>query len=276
MESWCFTVSWILRPQKREYDMVTWKHALILSICLFWIVSASKAENTLIIATGEYPPFISESPEDSFLTDLFDEIGREMGVSFKFKFLPWKRCELEVEELKAWGAIPYMRSPEREQKFYFSDDWLIIGRVLFFTYSPDGRKQQIPYEELTDLKGYRFGGIIGYFYENMFRKAGLNVEYLTSEEQNFRKLQLGRIDLFPVGEATGWYRIKKLFPPEEVGKFFTLTKPLTKGSGDFLLTSKQYPNTRNLLVRFNLALKKLKENGTYQKILEQHGIVMTY
>lgn len=259
-----------------EHAMVTWRYLLILIACMFCMVSTSEAETTLIITTGEYPPFISERSEDSFLTDLFHEIGKEMGVTFQFRFRPWRRCEAEVERLEAWGAIPYSRNPEREKKFYFSDDWLIIGRSLFFAYTPDGRKQQIPYEKLSDLKGYRIGGILGYYYEKWFREAALDVEYIASEELNFRKLQGGRIDLFPVGEAAGWYQIKKLFPPEEVEKFFTLTKPLTVGIGDFLMTSRQYPNARHLLNRFNLALKRLKEKGVYQKILEQHGIVMKY
>ncbi len=255
--------------------MKIWKHFLILSVCLIGFASTGMAETTLIIATGEYPPYISERPEDSFLTDIFHEIGKEMGVTFTFKFLPWKRCEFAVEGLDVWGAIPYSRNPEREQKFYFSD-YLYVGQTLFFAYSPDGRKPQISYTELTDLKDYRIGGVIGYYYETWFRDAGLNVEYVASEEQNFRKLQAGRIDLFPVGEGTGWYRIKALFPPEEVGKFFTLTKPLRAGGGDFLMTSKQYPDTQNLLTRFNFALKTIKDNGFYQKILDQHGVVVTY
>jgi polar amino acid transport system substrate-binding protein len=255
--------------------MKTWKHVLILSALMFGMTSMCEAETTLIIATSDYPPYVSERPEDSFLTAIFHAVGKEMGVIFTFTFLPWKRCEIAVENLDAWGAIPYSRTPEREKIFYFSD-YLYVGQTLFFAYSPEGRKPQIPYTKLTDLKSYRIGGVIGYYYESWFRDAGLNVEYVASEEQNFRKLQRGRIDLFPVGEGTGWYRIKELFPPEEVEKFFTLSKPLRAGGGDFLMTSKEYPESQTLLNRFNAALKTIKDTGVYQQILDRYGIVVTY
>jgi polar amino acid transport system substrate-binding protein len=255
--------------------MKAWKYVLVISVCMLGMSSKSNAETTLIIATGEYPPFISERPEESFLTNIFHEIAKEMGVAFRFTFMPWKRCELAVEELEVWGAIPYARTPERDKKYYFSD-YLYIGQTLFFGYSPDGRKKQVSYRELNDLKDYRIGGVIGYYYEPWFREAGLNVEYVASEEQSFHKLRKGRIDFFPLGDGTGWYRIKKMFPPEEVKNFYTLTKPLRAGGGDFLMTSKQYPDTQALLAKFNLALKTIKDNGIYQKIVDQHGIAVRY
>ena len=253
--------------------MIIWKRFIIFSLCMTVFTSAGMAETTLVIATGEYPPYVSERPEESFLTDIFHEVAKEMGVTFEFKFMPWKRCEDAVEELKAWGAIPYTATPEREQKFYFSDP-LYFVQSLFFAHSRDGRRPQIPYNELTDLKNYRIGGVLGYYYEKPFREAGLKVEYVPTGEQNFRKLRAGRIDLTPSVEGIGWYLIKKLFPPEEVGNFFTLPTPLNTG-GDFLITSKRYPDTQNLLARFNTALKKIKEDGVFQKVLDQHEIVLT-
>jgi polar amino acid transport system substrate-binding protein len=69
--------------------------------------------------------------------------------------------------------------------------------------------------------------------------------------------------------------IRTLFPPEEVEKFFTLEKPLHVGA-NYLMTSKQYPDGQNLLARFNAALKTIQENGVYQHIADQHGLVLTY
>ena len=254
--------------------MITWKHVVVLSVCVFGMLSTGAAETTLIIATGEYPPYISERKDESFLTDVFESVGKEMGVTFVFKFMPWKRCELALEELTAWGAIPYAPTPEREQKFYYSDP-LYFRQSVFFAHSVDEKKPQIPYATLTDLKGYRIGGVLGYYYEQPFREAGLKVEYVSTEEQNFKKLGTGRVDLAPADEVLGWYFIKKLFPPEEKDAFFTLPTPLSTG-GDFLITSKQYPETQTLLANFNRALKMIKENGVYQKILEQYGIALTY
>ena len=254
--------------------MLTWKQFVLLCIFLFGFISTGAAETTLTIATGELPPYVSEQPENSFLTDLFAEIAKEMGVKLEFKFLPWKRCEKYVEELKACAAIPYVPTPERVQKFDFSEP-LYTKQTKFFCYSPDITKKSIVYKELSDLKNYRIGGVRGYFYEKIFLDAGLNVDLVTTEEQNFRKLQAGRVDLIPALETLGWYMISKLFPPEEVEKFFTLEKPLDVGA-NYLMMSKQYPDAQNLMAKFNAALKAVKDSGVYQQVAKKHGLVLTY
>lgn len=253
--------------------MSTWRLLFILIVCVIGFSSKVSAATTLVIATGELPPYVSENKNESFLTEVLNEVAREMGVKFEFKFMPWKRCELALENQDAWGAVPYVQTPERGKKYYFSEK-LFNRQAKFFSYSPDGRRKQIPYAGLSDLKGYVIGGVRGYYYEQPLLQAGLQVELVTTDEQNFRKLKAGKVDLIPSDEVVGFYIIKKRFPME-AGNFSTLPNPLD-ASGDHLMTSKKYPDTQRLLVRFNAALKKVKENGIYQRILDKHGVVLTY
>jgi len=250
--------------------MSTYRHFFILCSCVIAFTSNALAETTLVIATGELPPYVSKDPKQSFLTEVFQEAGREMGVTFEFRFMPWKRCEIAVEKLEAWGAIPYVRTPEREMKFYFSEK-LFERQAKFFYYSPSATPKQISYAQLADLKGYRVGGVRGYYYEKWLVDAGLNVEFVTTDDQNFLMLKAGRVDLIPSDEVVGFHIIQNRFP-SETGSFFTIAKPLD-ASGDYLMTSKQYPATQKLLAKFNLALKKIKENGVYKSILVKRGVV---
>jgi len=253
--------------------MSTWRLFLIIGACVMGLASEGLAETTLIIATGELPPFVSENRDDSFLTEVLHEVAREMGVTFVFRFMPWKRCELAVDKLEAWGMMPYVPNAERKKKYYYSEK-LYNRQSKFFFYDPTGTRKQIPYAALSDLKGYRIGGVRGYYYEQAFLEAGLHVEFATSEEQNWQKLKAGRVDLIPAEEVNGFYMIRKLFP-REAGNFFTLSKPLSV-SGIYLMTSKKYPDTQNLLAKFNTALRKVKENGIAQRILDRHGVVLIY
>jgi len=253
--------------------MSTFRLFLILWVCVIGFSAKGLAETTLVIATGELPPYVSEIKNESFLTEVLHEVGREMGVNFVFKFMPWKRCELALESHEAWGAVPYVQIPERDKKYYFSEK-LLNRQSKFFYYSPDGKQKQIPYAELSDLKGYIIGGVRGYYYEQTLLQAGLHVELVTTDELNFRKLKAGKVDLIPSDEVVGFYIIRKRYP-REVGNFFMLSKPLDELT-DHLMTSKNYPDTQRLLTRFNAALKKIKENGVYQRILDTHGVVMTF
>jgi polar amino acid transport system substrate-binding protein len=253
--------------------MSTLRLFIILIICGIGYPSEGSAQTTLIIATGELPPYVSTNPEESVMTEILHEVSHEMGVRFDFRFMPWKRCMTAVEELEAWGAIPYVLTPEREKKFYFSEK-LFNREGKFFYYNLKGTTKQIPYARLSDLKSYIIGGVRGYYYEQSLLGAGLNVEFVTADEQNFWKLRAGKVDLIIADEVVGHYIIRKRFPLE-AGNFFTLSKPLDV-IADYLMTSKKYPDTQKLLIKFNMALKKIKKIGVYQRILDKHGVVLTY
>lgn len=257
---------------KIRYPIRTLFKQVALSLCLICFSSHVFAETELIIATGEVPPYVSKKPEQSCLTEILHAVANEMGVKFVFKFMPWKRCEQSVENLKVWAAVPYLVTPEREKKFYFSIS-LYNRQVKFFYYSPGGKNKNITYSELKDLKDYRIGGVRGYYYKKQFLDAGLELDLVNTEEQNFKKLVGGRVDLIPADETLGWYMIRTLFSPEEIGNFFTIAKPFNR-SDIFLMTSKHYPNTQKLLTKFNTALKKIKENSVYQKIADKYGLML--
>jgi polar amino acid transport system substrate-binding protein len=252
-----------------------WIRYLLLAMGLVgWGMSALAAAQaplpTLVIVSGELPPYVSERREQSFLSTLFQEIGREMGVNFEFRFMPWRRCEMAVEELQAWGAVPYVPTPERERKHLFSEP-LYAKQTKFFHYSPAGPHPAQDYARLDELRPYRMGGVRGFYYEQMFIDAGLQAEYAASEEQSFRKLRAGRVDLVPAVEAVGRDMISTLFPPEEQRHFHTLDRPLHVGF-NFLMSSRQYPGSAALMSRFNEVLAKLRRNGVYAAVAAQHGL----
>ena len=233
------------------------------------------AETELLIGTGEFPPYTSENRDHSFLTTVLEEVGKEMGVKFKFEFMPWARCVREAEDLELWGVIPYVKNPEREEKFYFSDS-LYYAVTKFFYYSRDGKKKNIKYRKLTDLKRYTIGGILGYYYVDDLTKAGLNLELVVDEKQNVSKAMKGRIDLFLMNETAGWYIIKQNYPPSQANNFIMLEKSFGESKAAYLMTSKNYPDNKQLLSRFNKALETVKKNGTYQKIINKADVTVTF
>ena len=72
-------------------------------------------------------------------------------------------------------------------------------------------------------------------------------------------------------EVVGWQLIRKHFP-NEVENFAVLEKPL-KTKPNYLLASKQFQNSEMILKRFNLALKKTKENGKFDAIYNKYNLL---
>jgi len=256
--------------------MVALSHTVILTSILFLLFAtpAISQDNELVIATDSLPPIISKNNGGSYIIEVFNEVAKEMGVTFKYKFLPWKRCEYAVKNNEAWGAIPYIETEERNKQFNFSIP-IYKSHIKFFYYSSERHSQQIPFSKLADLKGLRIGGILGYYYIKTFTDAGLEVELVPDEEQNLMRLATGRVNLIAMNETTGWYLINKNFSAEQVKNFGTLDRSLSFHDAS-LMTSKNYPNTQEILKRFNSALLKIKENGTYQRIIDKHGIAISY
>ncbi|KJE34345.1 ABC transporter substrate-binding protein [Thalassospira sp. HJ] len=255
-------------------------YRLAVAVLSFLILPLiARAEETLVIATNIYPPYVNEDVENSFLPELFAEIGTEMGVTFEIRILPWRRCEQSVSDLEAWGAIPYTHTEERDLKYLFSDT-LYVSDSKFFAYS-DLLKESFSlppktFQTFADLQSWNIGGIQGYYYEEIFAEAGLTVDYVRSESQGFELLAANRIDLFPASVTVGWHTIRSMFPPEIANNFYTLDKPLSDGGTLHLMTSKDYPNTDILLKRFNTAMAKIKSSGTYAQLAEKHGLVLRY
>ena len=222
------------------------------------------------LATGEWSPFTSESlPEFGFASEIVKEAFNVQGIEVEFKFFPWKRCEALVKNGEVLATFPYKKTEKRSEKFIFSKS--ILTTKNFFYYVKNGKDFQ--YEDLSDLQGYKIGGVLGYFYKPIFEKAGLNVEYSSKEVHCLKKLLAGRIDLYPGNQIPTWELIKNELP-DQVDKFATLPKPFLKGE-NHLMFSKDNPMADKYIEIFNKGLKKIKDSGKYDKIVKKHGIKLT-
>ena len=212
----------------------------------------------LLLVTGEWPPYTSASmPDGGCLTPIVAEAARRMGYRPRIDFYPWRRAEAAVREGTAFAAFPYASSPERERSFNFSDP-LWITRTVFF-YDREHYRGPMRWRSLEDLAALRLGGLLGSYYEPALRGSGLAVEYVNSDEQNFRKLHAGRLDLVPTDELQGWWMIEKLFPRQR-DNFETLI-PAYQSAPSRLMISRGYAQEKTLTLAFNNALSQLQASG---------------
>ncbi len=227
----------------------------------------------LVLATGKWPPYSSEDMEGyGIASRVITEVFRKIGIETEYKFYPWKRGELLIQEGNVFATFPYTRTEERLEKYLFTDEYIIYDKTVFFYYKEHHTKDDFKFEKIEDLTSYNIIGLSGYHYLEKFRKAGLyeKLDITDGEETAFDKLIAGRNDLLPISEAVGWEIIKADFP-EEVDNFDTLDKPLVT-SGFGLMVSKVYPDSEKLLNRFNKAFQTVIESGRYEKILSEYNL----
>ena len=243
---------------------------LLFLVALFfggWTLSAEK----VILATGEWEPLTSENlPGYGCFTELVSAAFQEVGLSPEYRFFPWVRAEAELESGRVFGIFPYTTTAERKAKYDYSDT-IMYSTYKFFYYLPAGKiKPNLTWEKLSELKSYVLGGNPGYWYDKVFRDNGLQVDYVYTEEQNLSKLVAGRVDLVPQEEIVGWQLIRRLYP-KDVDKFATVAQALQQSELSVMI-SRAYPKSASLRAQLNLGLKKIRQNGIYQKILAKYGI----
>ena len=250
----------------------------VLTASAAWGQSPAKTEGAaklqgsarVVLVTGEWAPYTSESMEGKgFFMEIVSAVFKQMGRDYEVSFMPWTRAEDMVKNGDAFAALPYAINDERRVSFNFSDP---VARSTGMLFAVKGGQvaTNFAWKTLADLKPYILGGVRGYWYEGEFKAAGLDVQYTSDEESNMRRFAAKRYDLMPMDELGGWLLIKKV-DPQNVGNYFTLSKPLNS-STLHLMVSRSYPQSAAILVEFNTALTKILKNGVYGAILKKYNL----
>lgn len=226
------------------------------------------AKEVVTIANGEWSPYASkELKYDGLVSRIVKDAFAEAGVEVAYRFLPWKRGYQMAQLGKLDGQMMRSRNAEREKYFVFSDPILESQSAYFHL-----KSYSFDWENLSDLKGRRIGGTIGYNYGAEFlaaeRRKDIAVHRVPTDIQNFKKLVAGRIDIFPCNTIVGYYLINKNLPPADAA-LITHNKRLYVREPLYLLLSKKTAGHKELVQRFNVGLKALRERGVVDRYIQE-------
>lgn len=245
-----------------------------VAIILWWLLSLSFAglarAETVTIATGEFPPWTSESARyGGFVNRVVAAAFSRVGIDVKFSYMPWKRAEAETRVGRYDASAFWFASQSGEGDFILSEPISSHKEVFFHLKS----KPFPHWETLSDLHAVKIGATLGYTYTSEFWELAhdgkINVEVAARDELNLKKVAIGRIDAFPVDEMTGWLLLSnpKLFLPGVKNMFATEARSLRSTSG-YLRFPRHQPRTSRLMVKFNAGLLAMKNDGTYERYLQ--------
>ena len=233
---------------------------------LLWLALSAApvfAVDTVRLAVGEWVPYTSEvHPEGRMLQTVVTEAFKLEGVSVVYGYFPWKRSYIQAEMGEYDGTFPWNKTPERVKAFHFPKLSLVKDESVFFHL----KSTPFDWQTLQDLKKFRVGVTLGYKEEISFKEQGILAEVVPTEELNFRKMLLGRIDVYQTSKSVGYSTINAMFSPEEAKLFTHHPKPVSQGEY-FVLFSKKTPRGQELAAKFDEGLKKLKASGAYAKIM---------
>ena len=176
-------------------------------IAMLLLISAQAAALTL--TTEEYPPYNFSTDGGKTITgsttDVMNEVLKRTGIKATKAVYPWQRAYRMALDDKETCVYSATRSVAREKLFKWvgplaPDSWVLFAKA----------DSTIHASTLDDVRKYKIGGYQGDAKAAYLKERGFSLDEAVNEEQNIRKLDAGRIDLWAASTAVGPWTAKNL------------------------------------------------------------------
>ena len=225
-------------------------------------VSAAKPTETITIAAGEWPPFISEQlKENGIAGHIVKEALSRSNVRVQFVFLPWVRSFEATKRGKYVASISWAPTVARKKDFVFSDPISYHSKVFFHL-----KELDFNWDKVSDLKPYRIASTDGYTYGEEFDQLIGNTDYkievVPGDVQRIKMLFGQRIDLAPIDYDVGLFLVRKLFGQKGIDQVSYSKKPIMKTPMSVMF-SKTYDQKEvsRLIGLLNKGLESMRAKG---------------
>lgn len=239
---------------------------VFLGFIAYFVFVLSISAETVSINTGNSPPYSAEnSAHKGYLSHIISESFTAVGIETEFVFQPWARVYEDAKKGLFQASSYWYRHP-RHNAHFLESNTITQDRIVFFRRKNSSPKVWSGLTEFTDL---RMGVIRGFTYtEALWQYAEdnpKNVVILNTDLQAMKMLLLGRIDMFPSDEVSGWLLVQKNFAQEQQSRIETIEPELVTHTGH-LMFPKLHPESERLREKFNQGLSIIKQNGTMEKL----------
>jgi polar amino acid transport system substrate-binding protein len=246
---------------------------IIMSFLLCIASSAAFADDKMVrIAITNFPPFEWQENGKTVGADADTalQVFTRAGYKVEFVLVPWKRAVSSTENGEFDALMSIKATPEREQKFMFSDALAYTQNFIF------KRKDfEVNATKISELKPYKIGTIDGYAYGAEFDNAGLNLEPMISadpELSNLRKLKKGNIDLI-VCEVNVCSHLINTHQQELKDLEHIKSLPIDMVQEyKIAFSRKNAKRSEQILKDFNAELKKYVDEGLRNKSFEKYKL----
>lgn len=249
-----------------------WRWAAVLAVFVVLpgsICRAGDGAPQIEVVTEDLPPynFVENGVVTGSSTEVVRAVFREVGMEAKITVLPWARAMNETLTKPNVLIYTIATTPERQNLFKWVGE-INSGKVVVYCL----KARPITLRSLEDAKKYRVGVIFQDFRQDYLLRHGFvegeNLESANSHALNYAKLKAGRIDLWPMDVSVMNYYVRHAGDDPDAILIPVLEMPSLDAETHFSMAfSRQTPD--ELVDRFRRGLKKIKDDGTYDAILQK-------
>jgi ABC-type amino acid transport substrate-binding protein len=246
---------------------------ILLSLALLGLTAspadaASQLPAYLVCYDDIFQPFFMQDG-DKFTglnVDLVAEAGRRIGITVEFRQIPFKRLELELSQGNVANiecGFSFSRTEAREK-------YLTFGKVPIqpTDYTLFVRTGKNGIETLDALSGKVIGVRAGFRLPDAIaqgiRDNHWRIDEANSDDVNFKKLILGRVDAVLTNRDVGLYTLREL----KMDGVHPIWPPVTHLDTYMVFPKKQ--NSEMLAAAFDNAFSSMVADGTIERLREKY------
>jgi len=245
--------------------------SLLILVALLGLAGGVQAQ-AVKYAIGEWAPYTGQQlPGNGLATEVVTAASKAAGLAPSYDFVPWKRAESSVLQNTHFATFPYLRSPERQGKFLFSDVLFSSTlRVLLFKNNEKAKK--LNFSTVADLKGMNVLIIAGSdVVKKMLEDAQVSVTESQQMDSAIKMLEVSRVDAIVDDQAVLFKALSSL-PADKKALFFYAEKPFGDKTDYRAMSSASYPDGKKLIDHLNAGLAKIRESGELATIQKKYGL----
>lgn len=238
--------------------------------CLFLSLGlcASALAAPLRLVTGDdYAPFTGKAlPAGGMLTQVVRAALQRSNIDISLAWQPWNRGYLKTLRGDYDATFPYVRTPQREEAFLYSEPLFIAEQHIF---SRAGEVIEI--DDVPSMQGRRLCYPLGWqpppIIQQLLDDGQLSRHSPAGLNECARLLLMNRDDFFISDRRLGETAVHLTGVPVER---FRRSNSAINRSTLHLIVPRSHPQAAEIIAQFNLGLAQLRVSGDYQRLLDRH------
>ncbi|WP_095147471.1 MULTISPECIES: ABC transporter substrate-binding protein [unclassified Pseudomonas] len=241
-------------------------HRAFALIGLLFLSQSATAEKLRLVADA-WPPFTDIALVNGGLaTDIVSTALARAGYASEFEQVPWARAMLGVGDGRYDVLVNAWYNDERTKMGQFSGEYL-LNRIRFIK----RKDTPIEYNTLQQLHTYPIAVVRGYAYSPQFdADAALQKVPVHNFPMAVRMLAADRVKLALEDEYVARYYLARESPKVRNAVEF-LPRALSENSLHILVSLKN-PDHAQIVAGFDREIAGMKADGSYDRLLRQHGM----
>ncbi|RMG53913.1 MAG: hypothetical protein D6717_10420 [Gammaproteobacteria bacterium] len=219
----------------------------------------------LKLVGDSWPPYVDAGlPGKGAATEVVTTALKRAGYSSEVEIRDWAHVKKGAELGIYDGLIAAWKTPAREQRFLFSEPYLVSHIHLV-----KRRDADFDFKDVEKIPGLVVGVVRDYRYSpRTYHNDNLILVEASHVLQNLDRLQKGEIDLTLADARVLKYLISKHFPHQ--ARNFVISPQEWSQRPVHFAVSKMNPRHVEIIGAFNRALEGMRKDGTLREIYRRH------